>query len=71
MPIKNTRLRQLRKARTLTQVDLARIAEVSQQSIAAYEQGRAVPSRDVQARLAAILGTSTDTLWPAEEAKAS
>lgn len=69
---KTTPLRQMRKARTLTQVDLARLAGVSQQALSKFETGRLMPSGDLQARIAAILGTSTETLWPTrEEARAA
>jgi transcriptional regulator with XRE-family HTH domain len=55
---KSLPLRNLRRARTLNQQDLARLVGISQQSLSKFEKGTLVPSVDVQARLAAILGAS-------------
>lgn len=57
-------LRNLRRARTLNQADLARLAGVSQQTLSKYESGVLVPSADVQARLAAILGVVPSDVFP-------
>lgn len=51
-------LQKLRRARTLNQKTLARIVGVSQQTLSKFEKGILVPSADVQAHLAAILGAS-------------
>lgn len=64
-------LRNVRRARTLNQKQMARLLGVSQQTYSKYESGRLVPSGDVMARIAAILGTSVETLWPEVEARAS
>lgn len=59
-----TALKNIRRARTLNQTVLARLLRVSQQTYSKYESGVLVPPSDVQARLAAILGTSVDALFP-------
>lgn len=51
----------------MNQADLARLIGVSQQTLSKFESGRLVPSIDVQARLAAILGASREDLFPARE----
>ena len=57
-----TRLTQLRKGQGITQVQLAQLLGVSQQTITAYESGnRRVPISHLP-RLAALLGTSIETL---------
>lgn len=61
---KTTPLRNLRRARTLNQEQMARLLGVSQQTYSKYESGLVVPSADMQARIAAILGVSVETLWP-------
>jgi len=67
---KTTRLRNLRRARTLNQEQLANLLEISQQTLSKFESGVLVPSVDMQARIAAILGTSREELFP-DEALAS
>jgi len=57
-------LRNLRRARTLNQEELARLLGISQQSLSKIEKGILVPSVDVQARLAAILGVSVTDVFP-------
>ena len=59
-----TPLRNLRRARTLNQETFAQLLGVSQQTLSKYERGLLVPSRDMQAVMAAILGVSVDTLFP-------
>ena len=66
-----TPLWNLRRARTLNQAEMARLIGVSQQTYSKYESGRLVPPVDVQARIAAILGTSAEDLFPSREAVAS
>jgi transcriptional regulator with XRE-family HTH domain len=69
---KHTPLRNLRRARTLTQADIARLLDVSQQTYSKYESGLIRPSADIQARIAAVLGVSKRELFPdTEEAVAS
>jgi transcriptional regulator with XRE-family HTH domain len=60
-----TPLHNLRRARTMSQQDLARLAHISQQSLSKIERGVLRPSRDVRARLAAILGVSEADAFPA------
>jgi transcriptional regulator with XRE-family HTH domain len=62
-----TPLKNLRIARTLKQEQMASLLEISQQTYARYESGEVVPSVDRQARIAAILGASVETLWPQAE----
>lgn len=64
---KGTPLRNLRRARTLNQDDLARVVGISQQSLSKIETGVLVPSMDVQARIAAVFGVSRHELFPALE----
>jgi len=69
-----TPLRNLRRARTLNQVEMARLLGVAQQTYSKYESGVLVPPEDVQARIAAILGGSREALFPRaalSEARAS
>jgi transcriptional regulator with XRE-family HTH domain len=56
------RLRQLRLARGLTQVQLAELAEVSRQLVGAVEADRHLPRVDAAVRLAAALSTSVEEL---------
>jgi transcriptional regulator with XRE-family HTH domain len=59
-----TPLENLRRARTITQANFARLIGVSQQNYSKYESGVITPSVDMQARIAAILGVSRAELWP-------
>jgi transcriptional regulator with XRE-family HTH domain len=61
-----TPLYQFRRARTISQEDLARLAEISQQTLSKYERGVLLPPADRQARLAAILGVPVTSLFPSE-----
>lgn len=56
------RLRELREKRHITQVRLSIAAEVSQETISAYESGKAMPSTETLIKLADFLNTSTDYL---------
>jgi transcriptional regulator with XRE-family HTH domain/molybdate-binding protein len=60
------RLRRLRLARGLTQVQLAELAEVSRQLIGAVEADRHLPRVDAAVRLAAALSTSVEELLASE-----
>jgi transcriptional regulator with XRE-family HTH domain len=64
----STPLRNLRLARTLNQVDIARLIGVSQPVWSKYESGRVVPPRDIQIRIAAILGAAVDEVFPPQVA---
>ena len=63
---KTTPLRNMRRTRTISQAELAGLLGVSQQTLSKFENGRLVPSKDVQARIAAILGVTRDELFPSE-----
>ena len=56
------RLKELRDKRHITQVRLSIATEVSQETISAYESGKAMPSADTLVKLADFLNTSTDYL---------
>lgn len=60
---KPTPLRNIRRARTLSQQDLAHLVEISQQTLSKIERGSFVPGPDVRARLAAVLGVSESDLF--------
>ncbi len=64
MKRKITSLQNLRRARTLNQQQMASLLGVSQQTYSKYESGGLVPPDHVQARIAAILGGSVETLFP-------
>lgn len=57
-------LRNVRRARTLNQADLARLTGVTQETISKAERGILRLSPDVQERIAAILGASRQELFP-------
>lgn len=48
----------------MNQADLARLVGVTQETISKAERGTLKLSPDVQARIAAVLGSSPDTLFP-------
>ena len=52
----------LREKRNITQIRLSTGIDVSQETISAYESGRANPSADTLVRIADFLNTSTDYL---------
>jgi len=56
------RLRELREKRHVTQVRLSIAAEVSQETISAYESGKAMPSAETLVKIADFLNTSADYL---------
>lgn len=63
-----TRLREARRARGLTQPQLAEMAGVAQQSVSKVERGEACPHDRVKLQLAHALGVSPGSLfpWPSE-----
>lgn len=61
---KATPLENFRRARTLSQAQMADLLGVTQPTYSKYEAGRIAPPDDIRARAAAILGTTVDTLWP-------
>jgi transcriptional regulator with XRE-family HTH domain len=56
------RLKELRESRDLTQQELAKIINLSQQTIGHYEVGRAKPDVDTLNLLANFFGTTVDYL---------
>lgn len=56
------RIKELRKKRNITQIRLSIAAEVSQETISAYENGKAEPKMDKLVKIADFLNTSTDYL---------
>ncbi len=56
------RIKELRKKRNITQIRLSIAAEVSQETISAYENGKAEPKMDKLIRIADFLNTTTDYL---------
>lgn len=60
----STPLRNLRRARTINQANLASILHVSQQTLSKYERGVLTPSADMQELIAAVLGGSRAELFP-------
>lgn len=59
-----TPLRNLRRARTLSQTTLAHLAEISQQSLSRAERGLQPLTKDVQERIATILGATRQEVFP-------
>jgi transcriptional regulator with XRE-family HTH domain len=51
----SSRLRQARRRKSLTQLDLARALDVSQSAVAQWESGRSFPSEDVLPKLRRVL----------------
>lgn len=56
------RLKKLREKRKVTQVRLSVAAKVSQETISAYESGKAMPSAETLIKIANYLNTSADYL---------
>lgn len=56
------RIKELRKKRKITQIRLSTEIEVSQETISAYENGKAEPKLDKLVKIADFLNTSTDYL---------
>ena len=67
------RIRQLRKAKGMTQQQLAAVEQLktSQASLAAYETGAREPSADTINRLADYFGVTTDDLFGRTDIKAA
>jgi len=62
-----TPLHFLRLARTMTQAQLAEIVGINKSTIQRYELGRDVPPPDQRVRIALVLGTMPECLWPPGE----
>ena len=61
----------MRKERGLSQLELARAAQLSRQSVHAIETGRAIPAVDVALRLARALASSAEVLFSGVSARKS
>ena len=55
-------LREVRKAKGLTQLQLSEVSGVNRVSIAKYESGKSTPSLQTAERLAMALGVTIDEL---------
>lgn len=51
----------------MPQWQLAKFLKVTQQTICKWERGELIPPPHQQARIAAVLGTTIETLWPPTE----
>ena len=65
----NENIRQLRMARNLSQVDLAKALGVTKQSISNWENNNILPSIDMLIHLAKFFSVSTDYLLGLEQRK--
>jgi len=68
MPL-NTNIKQLRMARNLSQVELAKALGVTKQSISNWENNNIQPSIDMLIRIADFFSVSTDFLLGLDERK--
>lgn len=64
-----SKLRNVRRARMLSQAQLADIAKVSQQTISKAERGMVPLSKDLQELIAVILATPRQELFPEPESQ--
>ena len=55
-------IKELRRNKHITQKDLAKLMNVSQQTVGAWETGRAIPGSDTLGELADLFNVSTDYL---------
>lgn len=65
----NENIKQLRIARNLSQVDLAKVLGVTKQSISNWENNNIQPSIDMLIRLSEFFSVSTDYLLGLEQRK--
>ncbi|QLL78185.1 helix-turn-helix domain-containing protein [Ligilactobacillus saerimneri] len=63
------KIRDLRKQRKMSQTELANILHVSQQTVTAWETGKAEPASSAVANLADYFGVTTDYLLGRPEEK--
>ena len=56
------KIKDLRKDKHITQKELAKLMNVSQQTVGAWETGRAIPGSDTLGELADLFNVSTDYL---------
>lgn len=66
-----SRLRNIRRIRTMNQEQLAQLAGVSQETISKAERGILRLRPDIQERIAAILGVARHELFPSPEPEPS
>jgi DNA-binding XRE family transcriptional regulator len=59
----DSKLREWRKYRELTQVELAKLTALSQSAIASIESGKRIPNMDTARRLALALNCEIDDLF--------
>lgn len=59
----DNRIRELRKTKNMSQEELARICDVSRQTINAIENNKYDPSLKLAFKIAAILDTTVDRLF--------
>ena len=62
------KLREIRKAKKMTQGELSRISGIHRVTIAKYENGRMCPTLDNAIKLATALGVTVDDLIDNKEA---
>lgn len=62
-------IKELRKKKRMTQRDLAKAMKVSQQTVGAWETGRAIPGADTLSELADYFNVTTDYLLGKPEMK--
>jgi transcriptional regulator with XRE-family HTH domain len=67
----NSRLRELRKRKELSQESLANLLGVSQSAITSYENGKNIPSPDVLKQIAKLFDVSIDYLLGNSDIKAN
>ncbi|WP_129408058.1 helix-turn-helix transcriptional regulator [Marinitoga lauensis] len=60
------RIRELRKSKRLTTVELANIAEISQSYLSELEQGLKTPTIPIARRIAKALGCELNDVFPEE-----
>ncbi len=63
----NQRIRELRTARKLNQVELAKLLGVSKQSVSNWENDNIQPSIEMLIKIAKLFGVSTDYLLGLED----
>lgn len=63
-PAVSPRLREARQSAELTQQALADRVGARQPHVARWESGAALPRVDTAVRLAAVLGTTVEAIWP-------
>ena len=57
------KIREFRKKKKLSQVDIAKIMEVKQNTISQWETGKRIPNVLQAMKLSEILGTSLESLY--------